>query len=223
MKLGTALIILLLAVIALAAEFFLYFVFGIGAAFDGDLKQLGTTAVVFIGLMLLTATIGILSPVGALLELVSKRRNLGIWIVVAGFLIVSASYSFYLYYQDRSEIRVITKDGARRSGDYSMMAIAAETEVRMLKSSLDTLRSDIGRYPTKEEGLEILIKQPTEEVAAQKWRGPYLSAGLPTDPWDNPYIYVPVSPFGISLFSAGSDGKIGGENEAADIGLFHNP
>jgi len=34
----------------------------------------------------------------------------------------------------------------------------AQTQVRMLKTSLDTMRLDIGRYPTAEEGLDLLVR-----------------------------------------------------------------
>src|SRR5256885_16833140 len=34
--------------------------------------------------------------------------------------------------------------------------VTAQTQVRMLKTSLDTMRLDIGRYPTAGEGVELL-------------------------------------------------------------------
>src|ERR1043166_3555096 len=37
-------------------------------------------------------------------------------------------------------------------------AVTAQTQVRMLKTALDTMRLDIGRYPTPEEGLKLLIE-----------------------------------------------------------------
>src|SRR4051812_47907348 len=69
---------------------------------------------------------------------------------------------------------------------------AADTQVRMLKSALDTMRLDIGRYPTKDEGLPMLVEQPKDERAARKWQGPYLSEALPNDPWGNSYQYTPA-------------------------------
>src|SRR5215813_14162462 len=51
----------------------------------------------------------------------------------------------------------------------------AETQSRMLKSALDTMRLDIGRYPTKEEGLAMLSTAPADTRVARKWQGPYLS------------------------------------------------
>jgi general secretion pathway protein G len=94
---------------------------------------------------------------------------------------------------------------------------AADTQVRMLKAALDTMRLDIGRYPTKEEGLPMLVTAPREERAARKWQGPYLSEGVPPDPWGNPYQYVPVNQTNVVLSSLGADGQPGGEGINADI------
>jgi general secretion pathway protein G len=97
---------------------------------------------------------------------------------------------------------------------------AADTQVRMLKSALDTLRLDIGRYPTKEEGLGVLETAPKDERAARKWQGPYLSEGMPLDPWGNPYQYNPASATNITLYSYGADGQPGGEGIDADVGFL---
>lgn len=97
---------------------------------------------------------------------------------------------------------------------------AAETQSRMLKSALDTMRLDIGRYPTKEEGLGMLTVAPADERIARKWRGPYLSEELPADPWGSPYQYEPLNANSVALYSLGADGKPGGEEINADVGLI---
>lgn len=97
---------------------------------------------------------------------------------------------------------------------------AAETQSRMLKSALDTMRLDIGRYPTKEEGLAMLVTAPADERVARKWRGPYLSEDLPADPWGNAYQYDPISANSVALYSFGADGQAGGEDINADVGLL---
>ena len=38
----------------------------------------------------------------------------------------------------------------------------AQTQVRMLKGALETMRLDIGRFPTDEEGLELLVTRPAD-------------------------------------------------------------
>src|ERR1700760_2136619 len=52
---------------------------------------------------------------------------------------------------------------------------AANTQTRMLKTSLETMRLDVGRFPTKEEGLDLLNNPPKDERLARRWHGPYLS------------------------------------------------
>ncbi|OAB56160.1 hypothetical protein AY599_28050 [Leptolyngbya valderiana BDU 20041] len=96
---------------------------------------------------------------------------------------------------------------------------AATTQIRMIETSLDTLRLDIGRYPTGEEGL-TLLETPNDAVEGM-WAGPYLDGGMPADPWGNAYQYAPAaSPTDRGqVFSYGADGVEGGEGQNADIGL----
>ncbi len=97
---------------------------------------------------------------------------------------------------------------------------AASTQTRMLKTSLDTMRLDIGRYPTKEEGLDLLNKTPRDERLARRWHGPYLSEDVPLDPWGNSYVYVPETDMYVELYSLGADGKPGGDGTNADVGFL---
>lgn len=97
-----------------------------------------------------------------------------------------------------------------------------QVQVKLLKNALETMRLDIGRYPTASEGLALLNEAPKDEKIASKWKGPYLDEALPNDPWDNAYQYsIPGSggqPF--ALYSLGRDGKRGGEGMDADIGIL---
>ena len=97
----------------------------------------------------------------------------------------------------------------------------AETQVKMLRGAVETMRLDISRLPTAEEGLDLLVRKPTDERAARGWSGPYLDDDtVPLDPWDNAYQYAPT-PSGsrpFSLYSLGADGKPGGEGLDADVG-----
>jgi general secretion pathway protein G len=51
--------------------------------------------------------------------------------------------------------------------------------------ALDLFETDIGRYPTTEEGLAALRANPG---SLSGWKGPYLKKD-PKDPWAKPYIY----------------------------------
>jgi general secretion pathway protein G len=98
----------------------------------------------------------------------------------------------------------------------------AAVQIKNFKGTLETMRLDIGRFPTQEEGLQLLTKAPLDDRTKVRWRGPYLDEEVPLDPWGNPYQYsLPGSggqPF--ALYSFGADGKRGGEGYDADIGYL---
>jgi general secretion pathway protein G len=86
-------------------------------------------------------------------------------------------------------------------------------EVHRLREALDLVRLDIGRYPTAEEGLAVLVTPPQDEDARKLWHGPYIKGALPLDPWRHPYHYSPVakSPDSIALYSDGPPGSLPGQ------------
>lgn len=76
-----------------------------------------------------------------------------------------------------------------------------------LSLALDLFEQDIGRYPTNEEGLSVLVENP----GLSEWKGPYLKGGLKPDPWGTPYSYAnnPDNPGEYKLTSAGPDKQLG--------------
>jgi len=89
---------------------------------------------------------------------------------------------------------------------------AAQTDIAMLETALDLFETDNGRYPTTQEGLQVLLTKPG---SAPDWRGPYIKKGMPSDPWGNAYIYAcpgANNPDGFDLSSLGPDGKQGGDD-----------
>lgn len=104
----------------------------------------------------------------------------------------------------------------------SSKAQTAQAQVKMLKGALETMRLDIGRFPSESEGLGALNTAPADEKVRGRWRGPYLDEALPKDPWGNAYQYsIPGAggqPF--ALYSLGADGKRGGEGADADVGYL---
>ncbi len=98
----------------------------------------------------------------------------------------------------------------------------AQTQVKMFKGALETMRLDIGRFPTAIEGLALLNEQAKDERITPRWKGPYLDEALPTDPWGNPYQYSVPGANGqpMAIYSFGADGKRGGEGNDADVGIL---
>ena len=98
----------------------------------------------------------------------------------------------------------------------------ANTQIKMLRGALQTMRLDISRWPTEQEGLALLTTKPANAESAQGWAGPYLDEAVPQDPWGHAYQYAPQAsgdnPF--TLYSYGADGKAGGEGQDADIGYL---
>lgn len=100
--------------------------------------------------------------------------------------------------------------------------MTASTQIKMLRGAVENLRLDVGRYPTAEEGLGLLAKAPTDPALSARWRGPYLDADVPLDPWQHAYIYALPGANGqpFALYSYGADGQSGGSGDAADIGVL---
>jgi len=100
--------------------------------------------------------------------------------------------------------------------------VTAQTQVKLLRGAVESLRLDIGRYPTADEGLSLLMRAPSDPALAARWRGPYLDDALPLDPWALPYQYslpgADAQPF--ALYSLGADGKRGGDGDAKDLGVL---
>jgi general secretion pathway protein G len=93
---------------------------------------------------------------------------------------------------------------------------AATMQIERLGTVLDTYRLDTGRYPTSQEGLGALVQKP---AGAERWDGPYLTKGLPKDPWDRPYLYRSPGDQGrlYDLYSLGADGAPGGQGNNRDV------
>lgn len=90
----------------------------------------------------------------------------------------------------------------------------AQAQIELLGQALDQFRLDVGRYPTTQESLNVLVNNNNIE----NWDGPYLKKGLPNDPWGRPYHYQCPGTHGeYDLFSYGRDIAQGGEGEDKDV------
>ncbi|MCC5828823.1 MAG: type II secretion system major pseudopilin GspG [Phycisphaeraceae bacterium] len=88
---------------------------------------------------------------------------------------------------------------------------AAKAEIRTLANAIETFNTLHGRYPTNDEGLEIL----TSSGPRQPER---LIDRVPLDPWGNPYQYNSPGRNGepFEIISFGADGRPGGAPGSAD-------
>ncbi len=96
--------------------------------------------------------------------------------------------------------------------------VTTKANLRLLHSAVNQFKMDTGRLPTEDEGLMVLIEQPTD---VQNWQtGGYLeTTELPKDGWGNDFIYQ-LYPEGGKPFvikSLGADGEEGGEGYNADL------
>jgi general secretion pathway protein G len=100
---------------------------------------------------------------------------------------------------------------------------AAQTQIRQLENALETYRMDNSRYPSTEQGLEALVREPTGDPVPRNYQpGGYLRGGaVPLDPWSEPYQYRNPgehNAHSFDLWSLGADNNPGGEGIDADVG-----
>ena len=85
----------------------------------------------------------------------------------------------------------------------------AKEDIQSLETALTEYRLDNSTYPTTEEGLKALVKQPNDPSVTH-WHGPYVQR-LSQDPWGRPYQYVYPGTHGLAydLYTLGPDGQLG--------------
>jgi len=94
----------------------------------------------------------------------------------------------------------------------------AASDIRAIETALDLYRLDNFKYPTTEQNLQALVKQPADPTITNYRSEGYLTA-VPKEPWGQPYQYVSPGPDGhpYEITTLGKDGKPGGEGYDADI------
>ena len=91
----------------------------------------------------------------------------------------------------------------------------ATTAINSIKMALDMYASDVGGYPTTEQGLKALLEKPFVDSTNNGWNGPYSTYTTFLDPWGKEYVYIapPKHPdYKYYLYSCGGDGEEGGED-----------
>ena len=101
---------------------------------------------------------------------------------------------------------------------------AARTDIQAIATALEMYRLDTFNYPSTQQGLEALTKQPAGTPVAKNWNPQGYLKSMPLDPWGTAYQYLNPGTHsaGYDLYSFGSDGVASGEGYAADIGNWSN-
>lgn len=77
----------------------------------------------------------------------------------------------------------------------------ARAELALLRVALEAYSLDVGELPTSVQGLDALRHNP----GVKDWKGPYLPASVPLDPWHHEYLYT-RSTEGVSRISSSHSG-----------------
>jgi general secretion pathway protein G len=90
-------------------------------------------------------------------------------------------------------------------------------QMKNVAETLKMFKLDNGIYPSTEEGLDALLKNPDEERYPNYSPSGYFEGkNIPKDSWGSPFVYISDGN-DFDLISLGSDRKEGGEDEAKDI------
>jgi general secretion pathway protein G len=98
------------------------------------------------------------------------------------------------------------------------MVKKVQADIALLEQAVDMYKLDNFVFPTTDDGLEALVKKPAGKTLTNYATDGYIKR-LPADPWGNPYQYIsPGKHSKYDIYSLGSDGVLGGEGQAKDIG-----
>jgi hypothetical protein len=199
MKIGVGILIFFVALIALVAEIILYFIFGLGAAFSGNVSSVGGIAAFFVWLMIMTVVIGVASPIAALIEQLTKKQNISIYILLPtvgligvglGAILLVGSYKVNQYSQNKSvapsnqssnssNTAVVTSDAGSQSSDAGSQYID-KIQIRNLEVSTTVLREpgvfgelkNTGDRTVKTVDITIYFLDKSGNVVAEKEHSP---------------------------------------------------
>jgi len=93
-----------------------------------------------------------------------------------------------------------------------------------LETALKMYKMDNGFYPTTDQGLEALVTAPSGSPEPRSYPSEGYMPRLPQDPWKGEYVYQsPGDGRPYDVYTLGSDGLEGGEEEAADVSIWDKP
>jgi general secretion pathway protein G len=98
----------------------------------------------------------------------------------------------------------------------------ARLQVSKLSQQLELYKLDNGTYPTTEQGLDALVREPSSEPRPRRYpEGGYVTGKDLLDPWQMPFKYERPGKNNtrtFDLYTLGADGTDGGDGENAEIG-----
>jgi general secretion pathway protein G len=96
--------------------------------------------------------------------------------------------------------------------------VTTKASLRQLHTAVNQFQMDNGRWPTEDEGLNILIQPPTD-VRNYPAGGYIETTAVPKDAWNRDFIFelMPESGKPFVIKSLGADGQVGGEGYNADL------
>ncbi len=93
-----------------------------------------------------------------------------------------------------------------------------KANLKLLHTAVNSFHMDTGRWPGEDEGLSVLIQQPTD---VENWQtGGYLeTTDIPRDGWGRDFYFElnPESGKPFVIKSLGADGQEGGEGYDTDL------
>lgn len=115
---------------------------------------------------------------------------------------------------------VLATNVFRRLG--GAQADIARLQVSKLSQQLELYKLDNGSYPSSEQGLDALVREPTGEPKPRRYpEGGYVTSKDLVDPWQNPFKYERPgknNARSFDLYTLGADAQAGGDGENAEIG-----
>lgn len=106
----------------------------------------------------------------------------------------------------------------KRDADASTQLI----QIELIDGTMDQFYLDMGRYPTEEEGLEVLwSKEALQDIEEEDlWKGPYLEDPIREDNWGSEFVYYRPSQLlnndsddSYDIISPGPDREEGTEDD----------
>ena len=96
--------------------------------------------------------------------------------------------------------------------------ITTRANLKTLHHAVAQFKMDTGRFPTEDEGLDVLVEAPTD-IANYEPGGYLETTEVPLDAWGYDFIYqrYPESGKPFVIISYGGDGEEGGEEYDADL------